>query len=101
MLALTALMIPAMLIGGFFEPYLWLGAAALIAFYLFGIRKFLSVLTRRMNPMQVLLAAGMHWFYHVYASATYALVMLGTRLGIRRRADRDALVPLKRVELAQ
>jgi glycosyltransferase involved in cell wall biosynthesis len=101
MLALAALSIPFFLIGGFFESYLWVGAAALIAFYLFGIRKFLGVLTRRMNPLQVAGAAAMHWFYHVYASVTYAVILLGTRLGLRRHADRNAHVPLKRAELAQ
>jgi hypothetical protein len=88
-------------LGGLFESYFWIGAAALIAFYLFGIRKFLCVLTRRMNPLQLAGAAAMHWFYHVYASITYALVMLGTRIGLRRHADRNTPVPLKRAELAQ
>jgi glycosyltransferase involved in cell wall biosynthesis len=101
MLALTALSIPLFLIGGFFESYLWVGAAALVVFYLFGIRNFLGILTRRMNPLKVAGAAAMHWFYHVYASLTYATVILSTRLGFRRPADRNAPVPLKRAELAQ
>jgi glycosyltransferase involved in cell wall biosynthesis len=100
-LALTALSIPVFAIGGLFESYFWIGAAALIAFYLFGIRKFLGVLTRRMSPLQLAGAAAMHWFYHLYASVTYALVMLGTRIGLRRHAGRNTPVPLKRAELAQ
>ena len=101
LLALAALAIPLFLIGGFFESFLWLGAAALIVLFLFGIRQFLRVLSRRMNIMQAIAAAVMHWFYYVYASATYALVMLGTRLGLRRHADRARPIPLKRAELAQ
>lgn len=101
LLALAALAIPLFLVGGFFERFLWLGAAALIVLFLFGIRQFLRVLSRRMNIMQAIAAAVMHWFYYVYASATYALVMLGTRLGLRRHADRATPLPLTRAELAQ
>ncbi|NUT00290.1 MAG: glycosyltransferase [Sphingomonas sp.] len=101
MLALAALAIPVFVMGGFFKSAAWLIAVALIAAYLFGIREFLGVLSKRMNPLQVAAAAAMHWFYHVYASATYALVLLGTRLGLRHPADRDAPLPLKRAELAQ
>ena len=95
-LGLAALSIPIFLVGGFFSALLWIVAAALIGFYLFGIRDFLRVLAKRMSLPQLVAAAAMHWCYHVYASATYALVLLGTRLGMRRPANHHAPLPLKR-----
>jgi glycosyltransferase involved in cell wall biosynthesis len=86
-LALAALLIPATLAGGFFFRPLWLAAALLLALYVTGIFPFVRLLARRMNPLQLIAAIGLHLCYHIYASATYAAVMLATRLGLRRRGS--------------
>ena len=87
LLAVLALSTPLALVGGFFFAPLWLAAVAAAAFYVFGIFPFVRVLARRMNPLQLLAAIGLHLCYHVYASLTYASVMLATRLGLRRRGS--------------
>ena len=87
MLALLALSIPAALVGGFLFKPLWAAAALLLALYLIGILPFVRVLARRMNIVQLAAAIAMHLCYHVYASVTYASVMLATRLGLRRRGS--------------
>ena len=86
-LALLALSTPLALVGGFFFAPLWLAAVAALALYVIGIFPFVRVLARRMNPLQLFAAIGLHLCYHVYASVTYALVMLATRLGLRRRGS--------------
>ncbi len=101
-LAAIALCIPAALVGGIFFNGLWIAAAALVALYVVGILPFIRVLAGRMNPVQLVGAVALHLCYHVYASVTYAAVMLGTRLGLRRRASRSFPVPLGRAkELAR
>ena len=101
LLALAALSFPILLFAGVFVHSIWLAGAAVAVFFLAGIREFIALLSRRMNVPQLAGAIGMHWFYYVYASAAYALIMLGTRLGLRRHADRSSPLPLKRAELAQ
>ena len=101
LLALAALGLPVLLLAGFFFHWAWLGAGAVAVFFLLGIRQFISLLWRRMNLLQLAGAVGMHWFYYVYASVAYALIMIGTRLGLRRPANRTSPLPLKRAELAQ
>ena len=86
-LAIAALLVPLALIGGIFFKPLWAAAAVLLALYVAGIFPFVRVLARRMNMAQLVAAIGMHLCYHVYASATYAAVMLATRLGLRRRGS--------------
>lgn len=86
-LALLALLTPAaLLVGLFFKP-LWVAAAAMLSLYVIGILPFVRVLARRMNVLQLAGAIGMHLCYHVYASVAYALVILATRLGLRRRGS--------------
>jgi glycosyltransferase involved in cell wall biosynthesis len=91
-LAVLALSVAAAMIGGIFFRPLWAAAAAAFALYVIGIFPFVRVLARRMNPVQLVAAVGMHLCYHIYASATYASVLLATRLGVRRR--RSFRVPL-------
>jgi GT2 family glycosyltransferase len=83
-LAVLALGVVATLIGGLFLPMLWIATAVLLALYVIGIMPFARVLAERMSVLQLIAAIGMHLCYHVYASCTYAAVMLGTRLGLRR-----------------
>ncbi len=87
LLALLALSVPAALIGGFLFRPLWIAVALPIAAYVIGIFPFVRVLARRMGPVQLAGAIGMHLCYHIYASVTYASVMLATRLGLRRRGS--------------
>jgi hypothetical protein len=86
-LALLAMAIPATLVGGFLFHPLWIAAVALIALYVIGILPFVRVLARRMNMLKLTAAVAMHLCYHVYASVTYATVVLATRLGLRRRGS--------------
>src|SRR5438067_4179350 len=60
LLALLALSVPAALIGGLLFWPLWAAAALLIAAYVIGIFPFVRVLARRMNPVQLAAAVGMH-----------------------------------------
>jgi glycosyltransferase involved in cell wall biosynthesis len=86
-LAVLALSTPLALVGGFFFTPLWSAAIATVALYVIGIFPFVRVLARRMNLLQLLAAIGLHLCYHVYASVTYASVMLATRLGLRQRGS--------------
>jgi GT2 family glycosyltransferase len=87
-LAVLALSVPTALVGGIFFKPLWLAVPVLIALYVIGILPFVRVLARRMNVLQLIVAVTLHLCYHIYASVTYATVMLATRLGLRRRASR-------------
>ena len=90
-LAVLALSVPASLLGGIFFHYFWIAAPFLIALYVIGILPFVHLLARRMNPIQLIAAIALHLCYHIYASATYALVIFATRLGLRRNATPQAL----------
>jgi hypothetical protein len=100
LLAALALSVPVALIGGFFFKPLWIAAAALVALYVIGIFAFVRLLARRMNVLQLVGAVAMHLCYHAYASVTYASVMLGTRLGLRRRGS-FRLAPTPATEAAR
>lgn len=101
-LALLALGVPVTLVGGIFVHPLWLATAALVALYVAGIMAFVRILARRLNAFQLAAAVAMHLCYHLYASCTYAAVMLGTRLGLRRSAGPVAAAPSGRAtELAR
>lgn len=93
-IAAIALAISLAAFGSFFVHDLWIGALGLIALFLFSIRRFLAVLSRHMNPLQLAGAAVLHWFYYVYASVAYASIILGTQLRVRDPAgiaDRSGL----------
>jgi glycosyltransferase involved in cell wall biosynthesis len=94
--AAIALSIVPAIVGAFFIDDLWMAALVLAAVFLFSIRRFLGVLRKHMNPVQLLVAAGLHWIYYVYASVTYASVIAATRLGLRRPARFAARPPLER-----
>ena len=101
-LAVLALSAPTALVGGMFFKPLWVAVPVLIALYVIGIFPFVRVLARRMNVLQLAAAVALHLSYHIYASVTYAMVMLATRLGLRRRVFRPAPTPPARAtELAR
>lgn len=86
MLAALALGVLGTLVAGLFLPTLWVASAALFALYVTGIMPFVRLLARRMSPIKLLGAIAMHLCYHVYASCTYAMIIVATRLGLRRPA---------------
>src|SRR3954447_22500350 len=92
MLAVLALSVPAALVAGIFFKPLWAAAPIVIAPYVIGILPFVRVLARRMNVLQLVAAVAIHICYHIYASITYASIMLATRLGLRRRGSFRAVL---------
>jgi GT2 family glycosyltransferase len=102
MLAVLALSVPAALVAGVFFKPLWIAVPVLTALYVTGIFPFVRVLARRMNVLRLIAAVALHLSYHIYASVSYATVMLATRLGLRRRVFRPAPTPRARAtELAR
>jgi len=102
MLAVLALGVPVTLVAGLFLHVLWFATALLLALYVAGNMSFVRLLATRMNPLQLVGATAMHLCYHIYASCTYAAVILATRLGLRRAAGRAAPGPSARAtELAR
>jgi hypothetical protein len=102
LLAVVALAVPTSFIAGCFRLSIWLATAALIAIYVTGIMPFVRVLARRTNPLQLAGAIAMHLCYHVYASCTYAAVILANRLTFWRRGARLAAAPSRQArELAR
>lgn len=97
LIAAVSLAIPLAVVGSVFVDYLWIGALALVAVFLFSIRRFLGVLSSHMNPVQLVAAAALHWLYYVYASGAYASIILATRLGLRRPARFAARPALERI----
>lgn len=57
--------------------------AAVAAGYIAGNMGFFGFLARRLPPTKLAAAAAMHWCYHVYASATFALVAVSGRVSRR------------------
>jgi glycosyltransferase involved in cell wall biosynthesis len=89
-IAAISLAMPLAILGSFFVPYVWIGALTLIALFLFGIRRFLRVLSGHMNPFQLVAGAVLHWLYYLYASVVFASVIMATRLGFRTPARSSA-----------
>jgi GT2 family glycosyltransferase len=84
--ALFALAIPVLLLLGFVTPVMFVAAALAAAAYIFRNRRFFGFLAERV-PMRVLAATvALHWLYHCYASTTFAVVVMMTKLGARRRS---------------
>ena len=101
-LAVLAMAVPTTLAAGFLMHALWIATAILLALYVAGIMPFVKLLARRMNPLQLVSAIAMHLCYHIYASCTYAAVILGTRLGLRRPAGPPGRAPSRQAtELAR
>ena len=63
---------------------LWLGSALAFALYIWLNRRFFGFLAKLLSPLRTMIAMAMHWCYHIYAPVTYVLVMIQTKLGIRR-----------------
>lgn len=85
--ALIALAIPLLVLGSLFLfPVLTLAGAA-VAAYLYRNRAFFGFLARRLSPPRLVAAIAMHWCYHVYASVTFVVVALMTRLRLRHSPD--------------
>lgn len=86
LLAALALAVPLFVVLGYF----WRGALllALVAalLYIWYNRRFFGFLARRLPAGKLIGAMAMHWCYHIYASATFAIVVVVTRLGFRTRS---------------
>lgn len=82
--AAVALLGAAFLVLAVVKPILLLAAGAMALFYIFMNRKFFAFLARTLKPSMVPGAMAMHWCYHIYSSATFVLVMVQTRLGLRK-----------------
>lgn len=76
---LAVLVLSTAAIGIVFQP-VWLVSLAALALYLLGIHPFLAVVGRRTDALQLVGIACLHFCYHLYASATYASVMLTRRV---------------------
>lgn len=80
--AVIALSMPVLLSIGVFAPMAFLGAAAAMIAYVLRNRRFFGFLARRLKPLELLTAVAMHWCYHIYASATFAIALIATRAGL-------------------
>lgn len=55
--------------------------------YGFRNRSFFSFLAKRLPLSGLVVAVTMHWCYHIYASATFVLVLLATKLHLRQPSN--------------
>jgi GT2 family glycosyltransferase len=83
--ALFAVAIPALLFLGFVMPSMLVMAALMTVGYMGRNRRFFGFLAKRVRMPTLAAAIAMHWLYHCYASVTFAVVMMMTKLGARRR----------------
>lgn len=94
-IAMLAVSILGLLILSAFEPTLLFLVAAFIALYIFLNRSFFALLLRMLRFPKVLGAIGMHFCYHLYATATFAYTLVETRVGWRKldlnRKAREAI----------
>ena len=82
-LAALALSVPLFAtLGIIWRGALLVSVAALIL-YVLGNRRFFAFLARRLPLGKLLGAIVMHWCYHIYASVTFAAVLMATKLGLR------------------
>ncbi len=81
--AALALAVPRFVLAALWHPSALLGAGAALAAYLYCNRVFFRFLASRLSLSAWLVAVGMHWCYHIYATATFVIVMLGTKLHLR------------------
>lgn len=71
-----------MLSGPFYVPAL-AGAAFFLAGYAIRNRKFFGFLARHLPIGGLAVAVTMHWCYHIYATATFVIVQVMTKLRLR------------------
>ncbi len=79
-IGLAALVMPALA-----QP-IAIGCALIAVFYIWLNRAFFSFLSRRLGFFRSLSAMAMHFCYHIYAPLAYVLVVVQTRMGLRRAA---------------
>jgi GT2 family glycosyltransferase len=84
--ALFALAVPALVLLGFITPVMLVAAAVATACYIGRNRRFFAFLAKRTSLPTLVSSVAMHWSYHCYASVTFALVMIMTKMGVRRRS---------------
>ncbi len=80
--------------GLFFWPAL-IAAAIPALGYGFRNRSFFGFLARRLPLSGLIVAIAMHWCYHIYASVTFVLVLLATKLHLRKRSTYLPMSPIK------
>ena len=78
--AVLAVLTLVLIVMGMFEPLLLAGAALTLLAYSVSNARFFGFLARKLSPPRVLGAIAMHWCYHLYSSATFALVLVQSRL---------------------
>lgn len=71
-----------LLVTPFYGPAL-VGAIGFILGYAIRNRKFFGFLARRLPLAGLAVAVAMHWCYHIYATATFVLVQVMTKLRLR------------------
>lgn len=91
LLAVLALAVPVLLAVGLIWRGALLFALAAAILYVWGNRGFFGFLAKRLPGTKLLGAVLMHWCYHIYASATFALVLIATRIGLRGRGGNLAV----------
>jgi glycosyltransferase involved in cell wall biosynthesis len=84
--ALAAATIFFLCVGLFYWPGLIVSAISALG-YGFRNRSFFGFLARRLSFSGLLVAVTMHWCYHIYASVTFVLVLLATKLRLRKRSS--------------
>ena len=72
-------------VGLLFWPALIAAAIAALG-YSSRNRSFFGFLARRLSLSGLIVAIAMHWCYHIYASVTFVLVLLATKLRLRKRS---------------
>lgn len=83
--ALLAWLIPVTIVLALFDPR-WLYATGVAAgSYVWINRGLFALLFRRGGSVGLAVGMAMHWCYHLYASATFAAVMLFEKLGVGAR----------------
>jgi GT2 family glycosyltransferase len=93
LLAILALSVPVLLFLGIFWHVLLFAAGIALLLYLWEGRRFFGFLRKRLPPAKFIVAVAMHWCYHIYAPATLGLVLIATRLGLRRPLTRAPINP--------
>ena len=91
LLAALALSVPVFLASALFWRNALLLALAAALLYIWGNRRFFTFLAVHLPASKLVVGIAMHWCYHIYASTTFAIVLIATRLGLRRRAGSLAL----------